>query len=141
MQIKEIKNRELLFKESINYLSGFKGKKILLPILKQLNITLDVLLQNEHYLKTYSLLEKRTHLTWKIIRFHESEIIGSSKIPATVIIEKESTKQVLSFSFADTEYVDIFFKRFSPLIKKDSKNGDSGDSGHVDKNNNFRPKL
>lgn len=129
LNIKKIRLKEQLFRESINYLSGFKTKKVLIPIIKQLNISLDILLQNDYYLKNYKLLEKRTQLTWKIIRFHESEIIGSSRVPATVIIEKESTNQVLSFSFADMEYVDIFFKRFELLIlDKDSGNSDSGNT-------------
>lgn len=139
MQAKEMRTRETLFRESIHYLSGFKTKKSLIPLIKQLRITFDILLQNEYYLKTYRLLEVRTQLTWKIIRFHESEIIGGSKIPATVIIEKESTGHILSFSFADTEYVDIFFKRFH-LILLDGANR-VADGGVSDgRQNGLRPK-
>lgn len=139
MQAKEMRLRETLFRESINYLSGFKTKKSLIPLIKQLHITLDILMQNEYYLKTHRLLEARTQLTWKIIRFHESEIIGGSKIPATVIIEKESTGHVLSFSFADTEYVDIFFKRFNLLLTDVSGRGAESGGGDS-RQNSIRPK-
>lgn len=81
MNPKEIKAKEALFIESINYLSGFKTKKVLLPLIKQLKISLDILLQNDYYLKKHKLVEVRTQLTWRIIRFHECEIIGSSRIP------------------------------------------------------------
>ena len=140
MNIKQIRLKESLFRESINYLSGFKTKKVLLPIIKQLNISLDILLQNDYYLTKHRLIEVRTQLSWRIIRFHECEIIGSSRIPATVIIEKESTKQVLSFSFADTEYVEIFFKRFTLII---SESEDYTDTEYVGdgRSNSLRPKI
>ena len=142
MTPKEKKLREQLIIESIKYLSGFITKRSILETLKLNKLTFDQFVNEQHFLTKYAFVEKRTQLNWKIIRFHESEIIGSSKIPATIIMEKTSNNKVLSFSFADIEYVEIFFKRFSIEISNSGsdKKGDDSDST-IPKNKYIRPKL
>ena len=137
-----LKLKENLYINSLLFLSGFSNKKQLLPLIKNLKISWDDIEYNNFFMLKYELLENRTQNNWKVLEFHTHEILGGSRIPATIVLEKISNNERISFSFSDQEYVQIFFKRFSLIIENELDDGDSSSSkDDSNKKATLKPKL
>lgn len=113
-----------LLKTSLAYIGNLGKKKVLVAVLKEVKITWEDLIENEYFITTFTLLEKQTNTKWKIIKYHEYEILGGNIIPATVIVQKVVDKKIITFAFSDNEYLDIFFKRFDIILNDDIGSGE-----------------
>lgn len=123
MQFTKSKAHKLLEK-SLAFISNLDSKTALTTAAKSLSLTWEDLIKNEYFITEFVLEEKRTKTNWKIVKFHEYEVLAGNTIPATIMLQKISDKRIVPYSFVDSEYLEVFFKRFDVLVKIETSSGE-----------------